>query len=243
MADTASDPGMLESATQFLQALQTWKDALPALTWGALRAQAERGQVALLCVDMINGFCYEGALASARVRGIIPAVVAAFEGAYTVGVRSFVLPQDCHTPDAAEFASFPPHCQQGSSEAETIPELRALPFASLYTVLPKNSLSAFYGTGLADWLKEHSELTTLIVVGDCTDLCVHQLALPLKLQANALDRPLRVIVPENAVQTYDLSVETARELGALPHNAEVMHLLFLYHMQLNGVEVVKEIGV
>lgn len=27
----------------------------------------------------------------------------------------------------------------------------------------------------------------------------------------------------------------------LPHNADVMHLLFLYHMRLNGVEVVREI--
>src|SRR5258708_26316560 len=75
---------------------------------------------------MITGFCYEGMLSSLRVQGIIPAVVAAFEGAYAIGVREFVLPQDCHTPDSVEFADFPPHCQAGTSEADTIPELASL---------------------------------------------------------------------------------------------------------------------
>lgn len=240
MEDTTA---FLAQAMQFLQVLATWKDTLPVLAWRDIGTEVTHGQVALLCVDMINGFCHQGALASPRVQAIIPAVSAVFRGAYEAGVRHFILPQDCHTPDAVEFASFPPHCQRGTSEAETIPELQALPFAHLYTVLPKNSLSSFYGTSLSHWLAAHPELTTIIVVGNCTDLCVHQLALPLKLQANALDRPLRVLVPENAVQTYDTSIETAHAANILPHNGNVMHLLFLYHMQLNGVEVVRSIDV
>jgi nicotinamidase-related amidase len=244
MADTTASSEttpFLQQATHFLQALLMWKEQLPVLAWSDLQTEARQGHGALFCVDMINGFCHEGALASPRVQSIIPAVVATFEGAYAAGIRYFILPQDCHTPDAAEFASFPPHCQRGSSEAATIPELQALPFADLYTVFPKNSISSFYETPLSTWLAAHPELTTIIVVGDCTDLCVHQLALPLKLQANALNRRLRVIVPENAVQTYDLPLEMAQAVGALPHNGDVMHLLFLYHMQLNGIEVVREI--
>lgn len=239
MEDTTA---FLAQATQFLQVLATWKDTLPTLSWRDMSIKAAHGQVALLCVDMINGFCHQGALASPRVQNIIPAVSTVFKGVYATGVRHFILPQDCHTPEAVEFAAFPPHCQRGTSEAETIPELQALPFAHLYTVLPKNSLNSFYGTSLSSWLDDHPELTTIIVVGNCTDLCVHQLALPLKLQANALDRPLRVIVPENAVQTYDLPIETAHAANILPHNGDVMHLLFLYHMQLNGVEVVRSIN-
>ncbi len=231
-----------ERATRFLQALLTWKTELPTLPWADLHAEAQKGHVALFCVDMINGFCHQGALVSPRVQGIIPEVVSTFERAYTSGVRDFVLPQDRHSENAPEFTAFPPHCQRGSSEAETIPELQALPFAKLYTIFPKNSLSSFYETGLAAWLAAHPQLHTLIVVGNCTDLCVHQLALPLKLHANALNRDLRVIVPENAVQTYDMPIETAQSPGALPHDGGVMHLLFLYHMQLNGVEVIKEFG-
>lgn len=230
-----------ERATHFLQALLSWQAQLPTLSWADFHPEAQQERVAVFCVDMINGFCHQGALASSRIQGIIPEVVATFERAYTVGVRHFVLPQDCHSAHASEFAAFPPHCQRGSREAETIPELQALSFANLYTVFPKNSLSSFYETGLAAWLAAHPQLHTMIVIGNCTDLCVHQLALPLKLHANALNRDLRVIVPENAVQTYDMPIEIAQASGALPHDGDVMHLLFLYHMQLNGVEVVKEI--
>lgn len=230
-----------DASATFLQALVEWQQQLPTLTWEELRPEAREGHLALFSVDMINGFCTEGALASPRVQAIIPAVVAAFEGAYAIGVREFVLAQDCHTPDALEFAAFPPHCQVGTSEAQTIPELASLPFASLFTVVLKNSLNAFYGTQLGAWLDARRDLAEAVVVGDCTDLCVHQMALQLKLAANALNLKLRVIVPENAVQTYDMPVDTARSLGVLPHNGDVMHLLFLYHMQLNGVQVVRAI--
>jgi hypothetical protein len=80
-----------------------------------------------------------------------------------------------------------------------------------------------------------------MVVGDCTDLCTYQLAMFLRLDANARQKARRVIVPADCVQTYDLPVEIASGLGALPHPGNLLHAVFLYHMQLNGVEVVSEI--
>ena len=50
-----------------------------------------------------------------------------------------------------------------------------------------------------------------------------------------------VIVPENCVQTYDMSIELAKEVGAFAHPGDLMHVFFLYHMALNGVEVIKAI--
>jgi hypothetical protein len=64
----------------------------------------------------------------------------------------------------------------------------------------------------------------------------------LKLDANAHNRTLRVIVPANAVQTYDTPLEVAREIGILPHDGDTLHLLFLYHMRVNGIEVVRAIA-
>jgi hypothetical protein len=52
---------------------------------------------------------------------------------------------------------------------------------------------------------------------------------------------VRVIVPANAVDTYDLSVEAAEAIGAMPHPADFFHQTFLYHMALNGIEVVREL--
>jgi nicotinamidase-related amidase len=241
MATSTIPTNFVEQTQEFLSALVEWERNLPAISWSDLREEAQQGRVALLSVDMTNGFCHKGALSSPRVEGIIPAVVAAFKGAYAIGVRDFVLPQDCHTHNAVEFADFPPHCEVGTSEANTIPELAELPFSHLYTVVPKNSINAFINTSLISWLDAHQHLSSAVVVGDCTDLCVYQLAMYLKLYANAHNLTMRVIVPENAVQTYDMPVETAGAIGALPHDGDFMHLLFLYHMRLNGIEVVREI--
>ncbi len=241
MTNSTIPENFLGQATQFLQALVEWEHNLPVTGWTDLMADAQLGRVGLFSVDMINGFCHEGLLSSPRIKGIIPEVVTAFKDAYAIGIRNFVLAQDCHTPASVEFADFPAHCQLGTSEANTIPELAELPFADLYTIVAKNSLNAFLGTNLSKWLDEHHDLETAIIVGNCTDLCVYQLAMHLKLSANAANKRLRIIVPANAVQTYDTSLETAKEIGALPHDGDVMHLLFLYHMRLNGIEIVREI--
>jgi nicotinamidase-related amidase len=231
---------IIEQATEFLQALTVWEQQIPTLAWSSLQTEAKQGRVALFSVDMINGFCTQGPLASPRVQGIAPVVVSAFENAFATGVRDFLLLQDCHAADAPEFTSFPPHCVAGTSEAETIPELAQLPFANTYRIFPKNSLDAFHNSDLAQWEQVHSDLSVAVIIGDCTDLCVYSTAMHLKLHANAHNRKLRVIVPANAVQTYDMPIETAKQLSALPHNGDVLHLMYLYQMQLNGIEVVRE---
>jgi nicotinamidase-related amidase len=241
MVTSTISSNFVEQSKEFLSALVIWEHDLPTIAWSDLHAEAQQGRVALFSVDMINGFCYEGVLSSSRVKDIIPAVVATFKGAYSIGVREFVLAQDCHTSESVEFADFPPHCLAGTSEANTIPELANLSFAPLFQVVSKNSLNAFHGTVLGEWLEAHSHYSTIVIVGDCTDLCVHQIALHIKLYANAHNLKMRVIVPENAVQTYDMPVETANAIGVLPHDGDFMHLVFLYHMRLNGVEVVREI--
>src|SRR5689334_14999090 len=131
MATSTIPSNFIEQSKEFLSALITWERNLPALAWSDLRVEAQQGRVALISVDMINGFCHEGVLSSSRVKNIIPAVLNAFKGAYSIGIREFVLAQDCHTAESVEFADFPPHCQQGISEADTIPELANLPFATL----------------------------------------------------------------------------------------------------------------
>jgi hypothetical protein len=50
------------------------------------------------------------------------------------------------------------------------------------------------------------------------------------------------VVPEDCVQTFDMPVPTAQQLGILPHDGDLHHLFFLYHMALNGCEVVRHIA-
>jgi nicotinamidase-related amidase len=121
-------------------------------------------------------------------------------------------------------------------------EFKALPFFDRFITMPKNSISSTLGTQLPTWLDAHPEVSNYIVVGDCTDLCTYELAMDLRLRANALQRATaRVILPADCVDTYDLPVQTADELDIFPHHGDLLHLIFLYSMALNGVQVVANI--
>ena len=228
---------LTHDAMPFLSWLVNWRVDLPTLELA--EAARDSSRTAVLSVDVTNGFCYEGPLSSPRVAAIVPPIVRLFERAYALAVRHFILPQDTHHNEAVEFGSFPPHCTIGSDESDPVPEFTALPFFDQMTLLPKNSISSSIGTELPRWLDAHPKVDTFIVVGDCTDLCTYQLAMYLRLRANAHQRSSdRVVLPVDCVDTYDLSVETAQQLGAFPHHGDLLHLIFLYHMALNGVQVV-----
>jgi hypothetical protein len=38
-----------------------------------------------------------------------------------------------------------------------------------------------------------------------------------------------------------MPIELAQKIGALPHDGAFMHLAFLHHMRLNGIEIVRAI--
>jgi nicotinamidase-related amidase len=231
---------LIQDATPFLRWCGQWRDELPS--WNLAQEISDPASVAVLSVDVINGFCYEGPLSSPRVAAIVPPIVQLFQRAHALGVPHLILTQDTHDAEAVEFGSFAPHCTRGSAESETVDEFKALPFFEQFTVIPKNSTSSSLGTELPAWLQAHPEVNTFIVVGDCTDLCTYQLAMHLRLRANAYQRASdRVILPENCVATYDLPVSVAQEHGIMPHHGDLLHLLFLYHLALNGVQVVANI--
>ncbi len=241
--ESASAIPSLSAAGQsgpFLDFLQNWLGNLPVLEPRQVFSQPDR--CAVISVDIIKGFCNFGPLASPRVGAIVPPIVALMQTAWQNGVRSILLAQDTHEPDAVEFGSWPPHCVRGTAESEAVDEIRALPFYDNMITLPKNSIDSGANTGLNRWIEAHPEVNTFVVVGDCTDLCVYQLAMSLRTDANARQLQRRVIVPASAVDTYDYSIETARSLGGLPHPGQFLHEIFLYHMALNGIEVVRQIA-
>ncbi len=231
---------LVKDAMPFLIWVSDWKHNLS--TWSLADEVDDASAVAVLSVDVTHGFCYEGPLSSPRVAAIVPPIVHLLERAHDLGVQHFILPQDTHAEEAVEFSSFPPHCTRGSTESESVAEFKALPFFDQFIILPKNSISSTIGTELPAWLDRHPEVNTFIVVGDCTDLCTYQLAMYLRLRANAHQRASdRVILPVDCVDTFDMPVQTAQEIGAFPHHGDLMHLIFLYHMALNGVQVVASI--
>jgi nicotinamidase-related amidase len=239
--------GLAQRSAGFLDYLDGFVAGLPELRLEAVVAAAGGAQrVAVVVVDVVNGFCRFGPLASERVGAIVPPIVRLLEAAAALGVTRVATLRDSHDPDAPEFGEFAPHCQMGTPEAELVDELKALPLADTFADVPKNATSAWHGQeAFSTWVEEQegSGVTTFIVAGDCTDLCVYQTAVPLKLKANAENRRPTVIVPAETVDTYDLPVDVARGLGAMPHDGDLLHAVFLYHLRLNGVQVVRRLVV
>ena len=244
-ASASSTTPLRERSAAFLDYLDEHRRGLADLSLNQLINDAGGAQrVAIVAVDVVNGFCVEGPLASERVGAIVPTIRRLLEAAHAGGVTHVVVLRDSHTPDAPEFAQFGPHCLAGSAESQLVRELAELSFAASFADVPKNATSAWNGADtLREWVaaREADGVTTFIVVGDCTDLCVYQTAMPLKLGANARNRKIEVIVPADCVDTYDLPVATARQIGATPHDAELLHAVFLYHLALNGIRVVRSV--
>ncbi|MCD4784822.1 MAG: cysteine hydrolase [Candidatus Eremiobacteraeota bacterium] len=233
--------GFLKQNRSFFEYLKEMEESLEHIPMKKIVEEAGGPEnVAVISVDVIEGFCRIGPLASPRVKAIIEPIVEILRKAYDLGVRNFVLPQDTHPEDSPEFAHFPPHCVEETEEAETVREFKELPFFNLMKVIQKRSINSGIDTDLEEWLLEKNP-KKIIVLGDCTDLCTYHLALHVKLFGNAKGYHWEVIVPDNAIATYDLPVDIAKKIGATPHPGDLLHIIFLYHMKLNGINAVREI--
>lgn len=226
------------SSTQTPAFVRRWIDALPAASFREIAPRPERA--AFFSADLINGFVHTGPLASPRVLGIVGNVVDLFTRGWEYGIRDFVLLEDTHHPLTPEFEAYPPHALRDDHESLTIPELRSLPFSDSMVLIEKNSLNPAIETGFDGWWDANRHINRAIVVGDCTDLCVYQLAMHMRMRANALNlQDVEVIVAENVVQTFDIP-EEGTPAGAA-HPGDFFHDVFLYHMASNGIRVVSEI--
>ena len=231
---------LIERSRPFMNYLDEWYQRLPELPLENLLG-GEPERVAFVSIDVINGFCKSGPLASERVGRIARPIAELFARAYERGARNFVLTQDTHDPATPEFQSYPPHCLRGSEESEAVSELKELPFYGEMTIIEKNSTNSHYSTGFGAWIAERPQIDRFVVVGDCSDLCTYQAAMQLRLEANAANQERRVVVPATLVETFDTPVSTARQLGIKAHDGELHHILFLHHMAFNGVEVVRNL--
>ncbi|MDY2777624.1 MAG: isochorismatase family cysteine hydrolase [Collinsella sp.] len=143
----------------------------------------------LIVIDMQNDFV-NGALGTPEARDIVGAVAqraASFEG-------TVVFTKDTHGAnylDTQEGAHLPvPHCEAGTPGWELVPELEEIRAERGALVFEKD---AFGSLDLAEWLVEQHEaepISSIELVGVCTDICVVSNALIVK--AHLPEVPLRV---------------------------------------------------
>jgi nicotinamidase-related amidase len=186
-------------------------------------------QTALVIVDMVNGFAREGALKSPRVEELILEITELSKMCDELEISKLAF-ADCHIEASPEFYAYPVHCMMGTVEGEIVDEIKEI---GGYILIPKNSTNGFLEEEFQKWLKEYRHVNTFIITGDCTDICVQQFAITLKTWFNMQNKKVRIIVPVNAVETYDFGL----------HNGDLMNAMAFYSMIGNGVEVVKEIQI
>lgn len=210
----------LKKSTETLDGIYDMLSLLPALSLDELPSE----DTALVMIDMINGFAREGALQSSRIEALIPAIAVLSQECGRRGIARLAF-ADNHTQASPEFGSYPAHCLAGTSESEMVDELKSI---GGYQMIPKNSTNGFLEDEFAQWIKQNSRIRNFIVAGDCTDICIQQFAVTLKTWFNRRNEPSRIIVPTNAVDTYDLGL----------HGADLLNASALFSMQVNGIELV-----
>ena len=148
---------------------------------------------AVIVSDMLCGFLEEGypLYCGIQARSIIPNVQKLLERELEQGSSIFYL-CDHHLPNDPEFGMFPPHCTEGSEEAELIPELVPYPGE----IIRKRTFSSFYNTPLDKRLKAIKP-ETIVICGVTTHICVLQAVI------DARNRGYEVEVPVDCVASFD----------------------------------------
>ncbi|HFL2426459.1 TPA: isochorismatase family cysteine hydrolase [Clostridioides difficile] len=181
-------------------------------------------KTALFIIDVNNGFARQGALYSPRVESLIKPIEM-FTKKISNKLNRVIAFTDSHTSKSIELLSYPVHCLENDVESELVDELKSI---ENLQILPKNSTNGFFALENLDF----DNIDNIIIVGDCTDICIYQFAITLKSYFNQHNIEKNIVVPMNLVDTYDISNV---------HPAEILNLVFFNSMIQNGVNVLKEI--
>ena len=154
----------------------------------------------LIVVDMVNGFAKKGNMAEPNIQHITPECERLVKEFLEKGYQVIYI-TDCHKENCNEFLKFPVHCVEGTDEAEMVDALKK--YQDRVIVIKKNSTSAMFAPGFMDIINQMTDLEEVVIIGCCTDICVQNLAIPLANYFDEMDRPVRITIPMNAVETYN----------------------------------------
>ncbi len=171
--------------------------------------ELNKNNTGLLVIDMQNGFCHDdGSFGGAMglditplkesISGCVELVKAAREKNYPIAFTRYLYKEDYSDggvlvndlmPGLAEVDSL----KEGTWDVEIIDELK--PSEDEF-VLNKNRPSAYYNTGLENWLKENN-LKQLIICGVTTSICVETTTRDLSQE------DYRVVIASDAVNELE----------------------------------------
>lgn len=183
----------------------------------------------LINVDMVNGFVREGAMSDLYIEHIIPEQLRLIKMILKEN-EGLAFIKDSHELGCREFDRYPEHCVIGTSEAELVDELKPYELDAL--VYLKNSTSAIFAHDFMNDIKKMKNLSEVIITGCCTDICDMNLAIPLQNYFDEMNQRVDIIIPKNAVETYDAPMHSRDEYNEMAFK--------LYEQ--SGIKLVKKYG-
>lgn len=180
-------------------------------------------KTALFIVDINNGFAKEGALYSDRIKSLISPIYE-FVKPLENKLNKIIAFTDTHKEDSVELLSYIPHCLENTDECKVVDEL--LDIKNL-EIIPKNSTNGFFAIDV----NILDDIDNVVVVGDCTDICIYQFVVTLKAYFNEKNINKNIVVPMNLVDTYDIP---------FVHPGDLLNVVFLNSMIQNGVKLIKK---
>ena len=208
---------------KLLQELEILKSNLDKLNTEDI-SNLDLSKTVLFIVDMNNGFAKQGSLYSPRIENLIKPIEN-FAKHICPKLNRIIAFTDSHTESSIELLNYPIHCLEDNIESDIVDELKDIPNLE---IVQKNSTNGFFALDKINF----ENIDNIIIVGDCTDICIYQFAITLKSYFNQNNLRKNIIVPINLVDTYDIPNV---------HNAELLNIVFLNSMIQNGINVVKEI--
>ncbi len=192
------------------------------------KEQLESVKRVLVIVDMVNGFTTEGNMKNTYMEQIIPEVLELTKEFDQDEEALIIEAKEAHDSDCVEFDYYPGHCEKGTSEALLVPELRA--YEPRMFVFEKNSTCVAILPEYIELFTKLKNLKEAVFAGGCTDICGIQAIIPTKCLFNQLNRKVEVIVPKNAMDTYD----------APWHNRDEYNDISYKLMNQAGIQLVKK---
>lgn len=181
-------------------------------------------------IDLIDGFMKEGALADPKMMRIVPEVqrLAEMFEDHPKGLNCYG--EDWHPKNAEEFNVYAPHAIEYTKEAETIDELKQYKEGAI--TYKKNSTNLVLAPNFMKDLAKMKNLKVVVASGVLIDECVKKFVLTAKDLFDQNNRNVVIILPTNAVDTFN----------ATGHIRDEAFQNAVQDMENHGIKIIKRLG-
>ncbi|MEM8867361.1 MAG: isochorismatase family protein [Verrucomicrobiota bacterium] len=210
----------------------------------------------LVIIDIVKGFAQVGAgpLAPSVENPQVTQMVAQTDQLakeFITAKRPILAFLDTHQPGVPE-PPYPPHCEIGTGHEHFVDELSWLDQEPSVQKIRKDCINGYIGAvgkdsqnAFTNWIQDN-QIEHIVTVGICTDICVMDFVLTaLSARNHGLLAKLQdIVVYEPGCATYDLSPQTATELGLPPnstHPQSLTHHIGLYYMASRGALIAESL--